>query len=204
MASRSVSNIVCSVHFTLCVNNDKNVVSFGKSDKGAHGHKESVVFPPKIISSLKNIISISVGGYHCVCLDHDGNVFTFGSNNRGQLGIDVDYSAVHATHVPHKVHLPPCKQVCSANLTTMCLTETGEVYSFGSNWRGLGEREMPKNEITKHPTLSNIMDSSTGGLQTFVKTFENEIYAFGKNSHSQLGIKTTFLKRTTPIRVFEG
>ena len=74
----------------------------------------------------------------------------------------------------------------------------------GINIATTTEREMPKNEITKHPTLSNIMDSSTGGLQTFVKTFENEIYAFGKNSHSQLGIKTTFLKRTTPIRVFEG
>ena len=53
MALRSVSTIVCSFGFTVCINNDKNVVSFGRSNKGAHGHKEEDnVFPPKIISSL--------------------------------------------------------------------------------------------------------------------------------------------------------
>ena len=78
MALRSVSNIVCSNDFTVCINNDQNVVSFGKSYKGGHGHKEDNVFPPKIISSLNHIISISVGGDHCACLDNDGNVYTFG------------------------------------------------------------------------------------------------------------------------------
>ena len=87
MALRSVSNIVCSVDFTVCINNDQNVVSFGTSRSGAHGHKEDNVFPPKIISSLNHIISISVGDGHCVCLDNDGNVFIFGYNYYGQLGI---------------------------------------------------------------------------------------------------------------------
>ena len=44
MALRSVSNIVCSSEFTVCINNDKNVVSFGKSFKGAHGHEEVNVY----------------------------------------------------------------------------------------------------------------------------------------------------------------
>ena len=73
MALRSVSNIVCSNFFTVCINNDQNVVSFGYSDKCGHGHKEYNVFPPKIISSLNHIISISVGDDHCACLNNDGN-----------------------------------------------------------------------------------------------------------------------------------
>ena len=63
MALRSVSNIVCSYNFTVCINNDQNVVSFGTSSRGGHGHEEEDVFPPKIISSLNHIISISVGDY---------------------------------------------------------------------------------------------------------------------------------------------
>ena len=59
MAMRSVSKIVCSYSFTVCINNDQNVVSFGRSSKGAHGHEEEDVFPPKIIFSLNHIISIS-------------------------------------------------------------------------------------------------------------------------------------------------
>ena len=104
MALRSVSNIVCSRNFTVCINNDQNVVSFGRSMYGAHGHDEDV-FPPKIISSLNHIISISVGGDHCVCLDNDGNVYTFGINEYGQLGVgDKDLSH---TSIPQKVNLPP-------------------------------------------------------------------------------------------------
>ena len=62
MALRSVSNIVCSSWF-YCLYKQwyQNVVSFGRSINGAHGHEEDDVFPPKIISSLNHIISISVG-----------------------------------------------------------------------------------------------------------------------------------------------
>merc|ERR1712000_625407 len=42
----------------------------------------------------------------------------------------------------------------------------------------------------KHPSLSNIIDVSKGGVRTFVKTSNNEIYAFGYNEYLQLGIKT--------------
>ena len=66
MALRSVSNIVCSDNFTVCINNNQNVLSFGRSTCGAHGHNEDNVFPPKIISSLNHIISISTYGNHCM------------------------------------------------------------------------------------------------------------------------------------------
>ena len=134
MALRSVSNIVCSNDFTVCINNDQNVVSFGWSTKGAHGNEEYNVFPPKIISSLNHIISISVGDGHCACLDNDGNIYTFGSNQYGQLGIgDEDLSH---TSIPQKVNLPPCTQISCGNNFTMCLSENGEVYSFGYNEYG--------------------------------------------------------------------
>merc|ERR1711862_439250 len=42
----------------------------------------------------------------------------------------------------------------------------------------------------KHPSLSNIIDVSKGGVRTFVKTSNNEIYAFGYNEYLQLGIKS--------------
>ena len=95
MALRSVSNIVCSINFTVCINKDQNVVSFGTSYYGGHGHKEYKVFPPKIISSLNHIISISVGDRHSVCLDNDGNVYTFGSNGYGKLGIGDSLCVMH-------------------------------------------------------------------------------------------------------------
>merc|ERR1712000_84627 len=100
---------------------DQNVVSFGKSYYGAHGHKEEDVFPPKIISSLNHIISISVGDGHCVCLDNDGNIYTFGGNEYGQLGIgneDLSY-----TSIPQKVNIPPCTKISCGDNHAVCLNE---------------------------------------------------------------------------------
>ena len=56
----------------------------------------------------------------------------------------------------------------------------------------------------KHPSLSNIIDISKGGTHSFIKTSNNEIYAFGLNKFSQLGIKTEHDYQLIPIRVCEG
>ena len=141
MAYRSVSNVVCSDYFTVCINNGRDIVSFGFSYYRAHGHREKMIFPPKVISSLNCIISISLGSDHCACLDSDGKVFTIGYNFCGQLGIGDEelYKSI-----PQKVNLPPCTQVSCGYEFTTCLSENGEVYSFGRNdgeQLGLGNNE---------------------------------------------------------------
>ena len=78
------------------------------------------------------------------------------------------------------------------------------MYVFGNNefgQLGLGDTDN-RNKPIKHPSLSNIIDISKGN-HSFVKTSNNEIYAFGYNRCSQLGIKTEDNKQITPIRVFE-
>ena len=162
MAKRIVSNIVCSYGFTVCINNDHNVVSFGMSQKGAHGHEAEEVFPPKIISSLNHIISISAGDNHCVCLDNDGNVFTFGRDD-GQLGIDND-DLVY-TSIPQKVNLPPCKQISCGDNNTICLSENGEVYSFGYN--DDGQLGLGNNESYNSPQLTSSFDNDEHNIGVF-------------------------------------
>ena len=198
MALRSVSTIVGSDDFTVCINNNQNVVSFGRSFEGAHGHKEKDVFPPKIISSLNHIISISVGDNHCVCLDNDGNIFTFGRNEDGELGIN-DYTRY--TSIPQKVNLPPCTQISCGDNHTICLSERGKVYSFGENY--FGELGIGINDDNVYcpqliETLKDIEFIECGGNHSFCKTLNNEIYCWGGNSDSQLGLGNTD-DQNTPI-----
>ena len=56
----------------------------------------------------------------------------------------------------------------------------------------------------KYSLLSNIIDISNGGNHSFVKISNNEIYAFGNNENTQLGIETEHDNQITPIRVFEN
>ena len=199
MALRSVSNIVCSDFFTVCINNDQNVVSFGTAFKGAHGHEVMNVFPPKIISSLNHIISISVGDSHCACLDSDGNIYTFGKNDQGQLGIgdkDLEY-----TCIPQKVNLPPCTQISRGYNFTMCLDETGKVYSFGYNrygQLGLGNNEDYYNSPQLISSLKDVEFIECGVNHTFCKTLNNEIFCWGRNTSGQLGLGHTD-NQNTPI-----
>ena len=58
-------------------------------------------------------------------------------------------------------------------------------------------------EPINHPSLSNIIDISKGGCHSFVKTSNNEIYAFGRNKEFQLGIKTEHEKQVTPLITLE-
>ena len=79
------------------------------------------------------------------------------------------------------------------------------MYVFGNNGDGqlgLGDT-MARYEPILHPLLPNIIDVSTRGNHSFVKTLSNEIYAFGNNRYSQLGIETKDMYQLTPIRVFE-
>ena len=85
-AQRNTS-MLCGHNCTLCINYEDSISSFGYADYGAHGHEEDHIFPPKIISSLKNILSIAVGDEHSICIDIIGSVFKFGFNRFGKLGI---------------------------------------------------------------------------------------------------------------------
>jgi len=74
----------------------------------------------------------------------------------------------------------------------MCIDVNHNLYIFGSNENGQLGLENYDEVLTplKHPSLEYILDVSAKGKHTFIKTFSNEVYAFGKNTHSQLGIKT--------------
>merc|ERR1712232_411145 len=78
-------------------------------------------------------------------------------------------------------------------------------YVFGNNkdgQLGLGDTD-DRNKPTKNPSLSNLIDFASKGNRTFVKTLNNEIYAFGENRFSTLGVESNGQNQLTPIRVFE-
>merc|ERR1711862_928558 len=79
---------------------------------------------------------------------------------------------------------------------------------FGNNVQGqLGLDEgayKAQRTPIKHPSLSNIIDISSNGNHTFVKTSTNQIYGFGDNEFQQLGTETSEEIQYTPIQLFEG
>ena len=200
MDCRSLSTILCGVGITMCLSDDRNVYSFGYTNYHIHGHEEMYVYTPKMLPSLKNIKSISVGDlFHTACLDYDGNIYTFGCNFFGQLGIGVNTS--NSTCIPQRVNLPPCTQVSCGNKFTICLEENGNVYSFGNN--DYGQLGLGNNTNFNSPqlifSLKDVEFIESGGTNyVFCKT-KDDIFCWGANESMQLGIGHTD-NRNTPTK----
>lgn len=186
MATRAVSTIFCG-NTTLSISNDGLVYSMGTQEDNNVEEENYVLI--KRIPSLTKIVSLSSGLRHSIFLDMFGNVFTFGGNSYHQLGVILGDSL--ETNIPQKVNLPPISQISSGTFFNMCLSEDGELYSFGENndgQLGVGNTkvyELPqKVESLKEIEIEFVQ---CGGEYTFCKTY-SDVYVWGRNGSGQFGL----------------
>ena len=186
VGNRCATMMVGGYRYTLCISTEYEVYSFGTNGEGAHGFSTNHPLPLQKIPCLVNIKGIACGD-HTVCLDFDGNVYTFGGNKSGQLGIGL---SVDSTHEPQKLsNLPPIKQISCGRNFTMCVSEEGDVYSFGDNTDGkLGLDDFANCGFPKKiESLCNVDFVECGDDFTFCKTLSNDIYGWGYNDNGELG-----------------
>lgn len=129
MAARKEATMICVDYhiehgYTLCLAPDGSVTSFGRSLQKGHGQRECEVYPPKKLTTVCLISSISCGAGHTVCLDFSGNVFSFGANKMKQLGTK---KKATFTAIPQKMNVPPIKQISTGNYFTICLARDGKI-----------------------------------------------------------------------------
>ena len=192
MACRVPSTIVCGNEhgnsFTMSLSNNGEVYSVGRRVLGAHGQEEEIVFPPKKISSLPIIKAIDSGAEHAICLDIEGNIYSFGMNAYGQLGVGLDHERFLYTHLPQKLDLPLITQFSCGEGFTICLSEDGELYSFGENRYGqLGHEDMEYyNYPKKIEKIEKVEFVECGNHFVICKKENGNIYGWGYNEYNQL------------------
>merc|ERR1711874_892057 len=120
--------------------------------------------------------------YHGLMLISNGNVFSCGRNIYGELGRETNEN--YSASFDRITTLSDIKRIDCGNIHSMCINSTDDLYIFGGNEFGqLGLDDfIDRGKPIKHPSLSNVIDISSGGCSTFVKT-SNEIYAFGLNEY---------------------
>jgi len=117
-------------------------------------------------------------------------VFSLGSNECGQLGIGDDTLPDDWTFEPQKVNLTLIKQVSCGGDFSICVTDRGDVYSFGNNENGtLGLDGLDEyvSSPKKIEILKDVDFIECGGDYAICKTLNNEIYAWGSNEYHQFG-----------------
>jgi len=119
------------------------------------------------------------GTGHTVCVDPFGVAWGIGCNELGQLGLSEGECIVK---IPQKLSsLPIIKQVACGNYHTVCLDDTGSLWSFGYNHHG--ELGVGDTELRRTPTklqITGVTSLSCGYAHTACVDEFNVLYVFGK------------------------
>ena len=151
---------------------------------------------PLRVEGLTGIIGVTAGLNHTVALKDDGTVWTWGRNNRGQLGNDsTDDSAVPVQVGAAGDFLMGVTAVAAGVEHTVALLADGSVWAWGYNLRGqLGDGTQTRRLIPV-PVQTGVAENyltgveliAAGGEHTVVLKSDGTVWAWGLNSHGQLG-----------------
>jgi hypothetical protein len=180
--THSFVQISAGYQFSLALDSNEHVWSFGNGDYGRLGLGERVGnrFSPTRIESLSHIKSISAGVYSGIVLDDSGSLWSFGYNTHGELGLGDN------THrwSPCKIEgIPPIVQVSSGYHHNLILDSHGGVLSFGYNDYGqLGHSGTTSKNIPEMiPNLVDIVQIFGAGYTSIVKNDSHQFFVFGHN-----------------------
>ena len=203
----NIEHIACGGHHSICKTYDNIYYGWGSNDFGQLGHIEYKNYNEPILCNNYpgDIISAKCGSSYTLLLTSEGNIYSLGNNYFGQLGLN--NKNIKQINTPMLItDIPEIKRIECGDHHSMCIDVNDDLWLFGGNYTGqlgLGTIEQKYRPI-KHPIISNVMDISLGGRQTFIKTFDHKIYAFGCARNLQLGIEINENKQLTPIQIFQA
>ena len=205
---KDVEFVECGGFHVFCKTQNNQLFSWGSNTYGelGLGHTDEQYTPIQCSSpSLLNefIVDIKCGRDHTLILTSRNEVFSCGKNNYGQLGLQLGTS--YSPLFQKIENLSEITRIECGKYHSMCIDATNQFYIFGNNEfvvLGLGEDSPSFILPIKHPFLSNIIDVSSQGTISFVKTSKNEIFSLGWRNNVGLVFSDNEVQ-FTPIQVFK-
>ena len=184
-----IKQISCGHAFTVCVDYDDFMWSFGGNRSGqlGTGNITNYNVPQKIIN-IPPVFSVSCGSEHILIITSDSNLWSCGNNAHGQLclGNQENQSTFQQTSFSN------ISRVACGSRHSLFQNNKEEIYSCGSNYNGeLGLGHAKNSQIT--PTLipnlpSNIVQFICGYGHTLFLDSKGSVFSVGYNYNGQLGI----------------
>jgi uncharacterized repeat protein (TIGR01451 family) len=194
---------------TLAVGADGIVYAWGRNDVGqlGNGQPGNPVTTPQPVRGrdsdrLTQVAFVAAGEKHSLALTTDGHVLSWGGNDQGQLGDGT--TANHST--PILINgLDGVVAIAANGSFSMALKGDGTVWAWGANDKGqLGDgtttgRRTPV-RVNFLTGMVGIAAGSNFGLAVMSPQYSGAVFAWGDNSHGQLGDHTQ-TSRSRPDRV---
>ncbi|ODN02865.1 putative E3 ubiquitin-protein ligase HERC4 [Orchesella cincta] len=199
--TRKIKSVACGESHTVFILEDGTLWSCGCNDHGQLGHDKCRTRPEQVEEfSGRQIVSVSAGYAHNLAIDSWGTLFSWGSNSHGQLGQQLETTDDKLVNRPKIVKSMATKtvvQVAAGFFHSVVLTNSGEIYTCGSNSHGqlgLGYANGPNQ--TKFCLVELLVGLPTimvtaGGFHSFALSVSGSVFGWGKNNSGQLGVGDT-------------
>ena len=181
-----INMISCGMYFTVCVDEEGFIWSFGKNTIGT-GNKTGFNVPQKILE-IPPVLSVSCGLGHTLIITNDDNLYSFGANNFGQLC----HNDKNSRSKPQKTSFSNISKISTGWYHSLFQNDKGEIFSCGYNQKGecgLGHFIHP--QITPrliHNVPENSIQFSCGSSHSLFLDSEGNVYSVGSNYSGQLGL----------------
>ena len=184
-----INMISCGDRFTICVDYEGFIWSFGENNYGqlGTGNKKIFNFPQKLIN-IPPVVSVSCGSDHTLIITNDSNLWSCGCNRYGQLchGDTQDRSK------PQKTSFSNILKIATGWEHSLFQNDKGEIFSCGYNRNGqCGLGHFNDSQITPNliPNLpSKIVYFGCGGHISLFIDSEGNVFSVGNNEYGQLGL----------------
>mmetsp|Transcript_11901 Transcript_11901/g.35616 ORF Transcript_11901/g.35616 Transcript_11901/m.35616 type:complete len:420 (+) Transcript_11901:310-1569(+) len=212
LASQDIRHIAAAGAHTSIVTESGEVWTAGLNDAGQLGHSpgEESVNEPRRVDLPDAASFITAGHYHTVALTTAGELWTWGRNSAGQLGLGSSAPSKD-THTPQKVTALAGFKITNvaagAEHNLAVVDPDGDVYGWGSQAGGrLGVR--PENWLLSSGRqaepriirgLSGILNVAAGHQHSGAVSRQGEVFMFGSNRFSQLGLQREEVSTPTPV-----
>ena len=184
-----INMISCGQFFTVCVDDEGFIWSFGKNNYGqlGTGNKTNFNVPQKLLN-IPPVFSVACGSEYTLMITTDSNLWSWGRNYDGQLcnGNTKDRSK------PQKTSFSNISKISTGWDHSLFQNNKEEIFACGNNdlgQCGLGHFDSPQIK----PSLmlnapSNIVHFVCGCHQSLFLDSEGNVYSVGKNKYGELGL----------------
>uniref|UniRef100_J3N8W7 Uncharacterized protein n=1 Tax=Oryza brachyantha TaxID=4533 RepID=J3N8W7_ORYBR len=190
LADARVKMVALGSEHSIATTEEGEVLSWGAAGAGrlGHGHKTNILgfsmttseYTPRLIKNLDGtkIKRIAAGVLHSACIDEKGTLFIFGQKTEKGFGRSGD--ELRPTVVEE---VPFSEEVACGGYHTCAVTDSGDLYSWGSNENGclgLGGTDMVRSpEVLKSSLFKLPVSKVACGWKHTAVISGGDIYTWG-------------------------
>ena len=185
--------IACGANFSVCVDYEGFIWSFGENNCGQLGTgtvKSLYVHNvPQKVQNIPPVLSVACGSEHTLIITNDSNLWSCGKNEFGQLCLG---DTERGCSIPQKTSFSTISKISAGHSHSLFQNHNGEIFACGYNEHGqcgLGHYNSPQLTPSLIPNApSNIIEVICGYLQSLFLDSEGNVFSSGDNWYGSLGL----------------